>query len=87
MERGALCQIRASASQHVKPGSMSGLYGYDNTGHAVLRTDRAAMADGTLAADEVMTVGFATGGTVPAVIRYPVLEGAGGRQVAMADAE
>jgi hypothetical protein len=55
--------------------------------HAVLRTDRAAMADGTLAADEVITVGFATGGAGLAVINCPVLEGAGGRQVAMADAD
>jgi hypothetical protein len=45
------------------------------------------MAEGMLAADEVMTVGLATCGTVPAVIKYPVLEGAGGRQVAMADAD
>lgn len=52
-----------------------------------MRTDRAAMADGTLAADAVITVGVATGGTALAVIKRPVLEGAGGRQVAMADAD
>lgn len=45
------------------------------------------MADGTLAADDVITVGFATGGTALAVMICPVLEGAGGRQVAMADAD
>ncbi|KAA3511921.1 hypothetical protein DXT89_18765 [Agrobacterium vitis] len=53
----------------------------------VLRTDRAAMVDGTLAADEVTTVGFAMGGAGFAATKYPVREGAGGMLAAMADAD
>ncbi|MGQ4812544.1 hypothetical protein G6L63_11445 [Agrobacterium vitis] len=52
-----------------------------------MRTDRAAMVDGTLAADEVTTVGFAMGGAGFAATKYPVREGAGGMLAAMADAD
>ncbi|WP_234642520.1 hypothetical protein [Allorhizobium ampelinum] len=45
------------------------------------------MVDGTLAADEVTTVGFAMGGAGFAAIKYPVREGAGGMLAAMADAD
>ncbi|OHZ29693.1 hypothetical protein BBL07_26860 [Agrobacterium vitis] len=53
----------------------------------VSRTDRAAMVEGMLAADEVSTVGFAMGGAGFAAIKYPVREGAGGMLAAMADAD
>ncbi|OVE94110.1 hypothetical protein B7W85_10980 [Allorhizobium ampelinum] len=53
----------------------------------VSRTDRAAMVEGMLAADEVATVGFAMGGAGFAAIKYPVREGAGGMLAAMADAD
>lgn len=54
---------------------------------ALSRTERAAMAGGTLAADDVTTVGFAMAGRGFAVIKYPVFLDAGGRLAAALDAD